>query len=144
MTPPTISELRARLDAATNETERLSELLTLANKLGDSDPQQGLGFATEAFEHAERLKDDHAAAEALLLIGAANIQLGKHHQANEYLESALSRYEKLGDHMGVARAIGNIGNVHFNHSAFATALENYQSALTLYENRGDREGVAWM
>src|SRR2546430_6953376 len=105
---PNIPELRAALEAATNEGERLVALLALADSLCYNDPREALVLASQSLELAERLGDEHGIAKGLFLMGEANRTLGNFQQSRDQLERARTLYERLGDRAGVARTTGNL------------------------------------
>jgi tetratricopeptide (TPR) repeat protein len=142
MTTPTIDELRAAVEAAASEGDRLTALLALADALLYTDPHETLALASESLEGAERLHDQHAAAEGLRLMGLAHGHLGDYPQAKRRLEEAQSLYEVLGDHQSVLRVMNNIGVVFRNLGEYAQALEQHQSALALSEQLGDRRSMS--
>src|SRR4051812_8013822 len=100
MTEPTIPELRATLDAATNDTERLHALLALAWSTGANDPQESLALASESCTLAKRLEDQPAIAESVFLIGVSSNKLGNYERARDQFELARSAFEALGHTAG--------------------------------------------
>jgi tetratricopeptide (TPR) repeat protein len=136
-----ISTLRARLESATIESERLAALQALAEALINVDPQECLALATESLALAERLEDQSAAADALYLIGSANM-FRNVERAKECYERALSLFESLGNRRGIARMRGNIGIWYWIVGEYSKALEQIIMALSLHEEDGHRLNVA--
>src|SRR5262245_42109283 len=125
-----LEDLRAT-EATMTDSERLPALLALAEELRERSPREALALATEGLDLAERLKDEHAIAKGMLLIGWMSLRAGDYHQALEQLGRARLLSEKVGDRTGVAKATGNIGSVYLRLGEYAKAMECYESALTL-------------
>ena len=101
MANPTIPELRAALEAATADIERLAAMLALCEGVRTSDPREALALATESIALAEELHDERRTAEALLLAAAAHLDLGNYDEPLNQSERAAALYEKLGDRSGI-------------------------------------------
>jgi tetratricopeptide (TPR) repeat protein/DNA-binding CsgD family transcriptional regulator len=144
MTRTTIDELRAAVEAATGDSDRLAALLALGTELLEHGPPEALAVGIESLALAERIGDGHGIADAMHVMGVVNEKLGNYQIALEQLEQARSRYETLGDRFNGAVTSQHIGKAHYYLSDFARAMESDHATLALFEELGDRRNAVRM
>ena len=96
----------------------------------------------EALEYFQEAGIDEAVANCLSSIGIINKDLGRTHEAQEYLERALSSYKKIHHVLGQAATLSNLGLVLRVEGRLREALENYNQGLELFRQLRDPEGEA--
>jgi tetratricopeptide (TPR) repeat protein len=105
-------------------------------------PADAFTVHTEAQYAARLLGDGAAEATALTNLGVVCWQLGRHPEAIEHLERALSLARDNGDGCGEARILGNLGVVHSSTGQCETSAAYHQQALDRFVQLGDRVGEA--
>ncbi|WP_432839952.1 tetratricopeptide repeat protein [Dactylosporangium sp. CA-092794] len=105
-------------------------------------PADALAVHTEAHHAARTLGDGVAEATALTNVGVVCWQLGRHPEAIEHLERALSLFQRLGDARGQARTLGNLGVVHSATGECEISAAYQLRALERFAEIGDRVGEA--
>jgi tetratricopeptide (TPR) repeat protein/transcriptional regulator with XRE-family HTH domain len=101
-----------------------------------------LAIHGHARDAARRAGDPAGEARALLGIGAATWQTGRHEDAIDHIRRSLALFGQAGDEVGRARAMGNLATVFWLLGRHGPAAEHYQQALALYRRTGDRTGEA--
>src|SRR5438045_1784765 len=95
-------------------------------------------------DHARRAAcrtgDRTAEANALVSLGVIDGHQGRHQQATDHLEQALSRYRETGDRDGQARALNYLGLVHRQQGRYQRAAGQLRQALASYRERNDPSG----
>lgn len=67
---------------------------------------------------------------------------GRHEEAQQAYDGALTAYEDLNDVQGIARTILSLGNLHADRNEYEIALQYYERALTYYEREGSAVVIA--
>jgi tetratricopeptide (TPR) repeat protein/DNA-binding CsgD family transcriptional regulator len=142
MTTPAISELRAALDAATTDADRLVAMQELAFGLHGTDPEEALLLASTSREIATRLGDETRRARGWHIAGMAHSHQGNYHEAQREVSQACELYEELGDMALLARTTGTLANLYAESGDPLKAIKSYHSVLALFEQLGDRPGSA--
>ena len=101
-----------------------------------------LAIHGHARDAARRAGDPAGEARALLGIGTATWQTGRHEDAIDHIRRSLALFGQAGDEVGRARAMGNLATVFWLLGRHGPAAEHYQQALALYRRTGDRTGEA--
>lgn len=91
---------------------------------------------------AERLGDPTALAITHRELGAACTWLGRHTEAQTYLQQALHLHQGLDDREGQARTHLSLSSNYDRQGRYTKALIHDQNALDLYRAIGDRTGEA--
>jgi tetratricopeptide (TPR) repeat protein len=105
-------------------------------------PADAVTVHTEAQHAAGLLGDRTAEATALINLGVVCWQLGRHRQAVDHLERALSLARAAGDARCAARALGNLGVVHSTVGQCETSAMYHRQALDRFVALDDRVGEA--
>jgi tetratricopeptide (TPR) repeat protein len=105
-------------------------------------PADAFAVHTEAQQVARLIGDSGAEATALTNLGVVCWQLGRHREAVDHLERALSLFRRLGDGRGEARTLGNLGVVHSAAGRPELSAVYQQQALDRFVAVGDRVGEA--
>jgi tetratricopeptide (TPR) repeat protein/DNA-binding CsgD family transcriptional regulator len=144
MTTPTISELRAALDAATTDADRLVAMQELALGLRNTAPEEALLLASTSREIATRLGDETRRARGCHIAGLAHSHQGNYHEAQREISQARELFEKLGDIASMARMTATLAGLYAESGDPLKAIESYHSVLALFEQLGDRPNSAVM
>jgi len=142
MTTSTIDELRATLQASSNDAEHLVALLALAERIGANNPREALALANASVALAEKLGDKNRIALGLHRAAAANARLGNFEEAREQFERVRKFYEELGDMRASVIARGCVAVAAASLGEYAHALEEHLAVRALSEELGDRKLVA--
>lgn len=86
--------------------------------------------------------DRYGEAHVLLRLAIANDRLGKHAEAVELAEQALSRWRDIGDVLGEASALCTVAVCAMQLGRHREAIAHFESALEKYEQCGDLRGQA--
>jgi tetratricopeptide (TPR) repeat protein len=105
-------------------------------------PADAFTVHTDAHYAARLLGDGVAEATALTNLGVVCWQLGRHPEAIEHFERALSLSRQFGDGRGEARILGNLGVVHSTTGQGEISAAYQQQALDRFVQLGDRVGEA--
>ena len=138
-----IDSLKKVILTLPNDTTKIVPLIRLANQLLKISPKEGLPYAIEAMEIAQKYKLDKRIATALNTKGILYENIGGSDSALTCYAAALKLYEKQNNKLGVASSYNNIGNVYVNYLKNPTqGSEYYQKALEIYEELGDEQSTA--
>lgn len=97
------------------------------------------GHATDA---AKRAGDQSGEADALRLLGGANLGMGRYAAAADCLRQALDVYRRIGDRFGEARTLDNLGAAEWHLGRHSNAIEHQERALALFRQSTDVVGQA--
>ncbi|MFD9705923.1 tetratricopeptide repeat protein [Lentzea sp. NPDC059081] len=100
----------------------------------------------EAMELARKVLSDgtdlYGEAHVLLRLASANDRLGRHAEALELAEQALSRWRDIGDVRGEASSLCTLALCAMPLGRHREAIAHFESALEKYEECGDLRGQA--
>jgi DNA-binding winged helix-turn-helix (wHTH) protein/tetratricopeptide (TPR) repeat protein/TolB-like protein len=130
-----------RLPAPAGEDPRidLAEGL-IAKSLADPAVQRRFGQIAEA--KGRRLGESQLEAEALLLQGAAVLQMDGPAASVAYFEKAMGLFEKAGNQAAVARTLTHIGVAYHEQGELVKAGKFYEEALATVRRVGSASGTA--
>jgi DNA-binding SARP family transcriptional activator/Tfp pilus assembly protein PilF len=162
--PATSSPAVTTIDAARNwlDTERATLVALAAHTAADGWPSHAIrlsiilfrylqtgGHYTEVIaiqDHARRAArvtgDRAAEAEALQGLTVIDLRQGRHRQAADRIQQALSLYRETGNQAGQARALGNLGIAGFLQGRYQEATRHLQQAVAVYRETGNQAGEA--
>jgi len=115
------------LDDRVMEVSTLNRLGIAYNSLGQ--PQQALGYYTQAFTISKALGDSRNEARLLNNIGGAYDILGEPQKALDHYRQALSRWETLSNTVAQGDTLNNIGVSYYNLGELQRSLDYYNRAL---------------
>jgi tetratricopeptide (TPR) repeat protein len=121
--------------------------LKAMNRIADiswqkTDLQSSLRIANEAKELALQTDNQHEYAEAILIIGKVNLDLGDYNKSSEMNFEALQIFEKENDKVGTGKALSRIGFVYFDQGNWDKALEYYSLSLQIAREVNDLVGIS--
>jgi DNA-binding SARP family transcriptional activator/Tfp pilus assembly protein PilF len=103
---------------------------------------EALAIHGRARDAAREAGDPAGEADALLGLGIAHSQLGRHAAATTFFEQAIPLFEAAGEAVGRARAVGNVGVINLRLGSYDRAIDYFGQALTLHRQAGNRNGQA--
>ena len=134
-----INALVKSLSTLKNDTNKVKTLNDIAFEYNKVSPYDGIKFANESIELAEKLKWELGIARANSCLGANYFSLSDFPKAYKYWLIALGINEELGNKVGVANHLHNIGNVFYSQKNYPLALDYYEKGLKSSEEIGNRK-----
>jgi signal transduction histidine kinase len=128
--------------AGATGAERLKLLNRLSREVQATAPKEAIGYATEAVQLAESLRDREGQAIALNNLGAAHYFLGEYDTALLNYERSLRIAEEIRNDERIANALNNMGIIHYMWGEYDKTLEYYARALEIRERKQDKFGIA--
>lgn len=117
----------------------ISQLNDKAETLLNSNPNQALELARNAFAEAEKANDVEGQCRALVLRGVGNYKIDKYDLALSRLNEAVTYCQKYGDTSNLSFATYWLGNIHLHNGDYAKALNCYMQVVELatrtYDNK---------
>ncbi len=95
-----------------------------------------------AHRAARSLGDRGAEAEALRNAGVVEVRQGRHLQATQHFDQALTLFRQAGDRTGQARTLGSLGNLAWDSGRYEQASEAHREVLELFRQTDNRAGQA--
>jgi eukaryotic-like serine/threonine-protein kinase len=92
----------------------------------------------QALAQAQRAATPALEAECLRLLGTVLGDLGRHPEAQQALNTALTHFRTLQDRRGEGRVLNNLAVRAYYQSDYAGAEQLYGQAITIYRAIGDR------
>jgi tetratricopeptide (TPR) repeat protein/transcriptional regulator with XRE-family HTH domain len=103
---------------------------------------EGLTICGHALDAARACQDRAAEAHALTSLGNFHYRHGRHQQADDHHQRALTLARDIGDRLAQARALGNLAIQHARRGDYQVAADYHRQALVLVRELGDRVGEA--
>lgn len=128
---PLIDSLLAELDKKHPDTTRLKILNSLTRAYMFIEPEEGIPFAKDAIELAEKTKDKANIATAYINLGGLNYKRGEFRAAFDLYFEALQIREEINDIAGTAMLYNNLGNIKHNQGHYDAAMEYYKKCLNV-------------
>jgi len=137
-----IDSLKAIVGTAPDDTNKVNTLITLANRLVMSDPDETIRYSTQAKELAEKLGYKKGLGYALKSIGMGHYFQAEWLEVLIYWQQSLNTFDSIGEKSGVANMSSNLGSVHFSQGDDTKAIEYYLKSLKVSEEVGDKLRIA--
>ncbi len=137
-----IDSLKAVVAGAEDDTTKVNTLITLANRLVNSDPEATIFYGTQARELAEKLNYKRGLGYALKSIGMGHYFKAEYFDVLIYWQQSLSTFDSIGEKVGVANMSNNLGMVHFNQGDDTKAIEYLFQSLKVAEEIDDKLRIA--
>lgn len=123
------------------EKDRLAALQLLANISRNNNPQQALGYLSQAIDKAKSLGDLTALASCLQISGSIENRNGNLQRAKElYLES-LNQYVVTKNKKGQADVTVALSGIYFMQGNLPLSADGYLRGLRYYEEIGNKNGM---
>jgi putative nucleotidyltransferase with HDIG domain len=124
------------------ETERLNELLQLAESLSQTEPREALIPAIEATQLARALKNKALLARSLTCLGLSNYYLSEYNSALEYMLEAIDLTIELQDLITRGECERICGSIYLSQGRFSEALERFEVSLELSQQTQQLDNVS--
>jgi tetratricopeptide (TPR) repeat protein/transcriptional regulator with XRE-family HTH domain len=115
---------------------------TLYRYLNNGHSIDALAIYGHARDAARQAGDRAGEAQALVGLGLVHLRQGRHEQASEHLQRALTLFGEAGDPIGQARALNCLGLGERRLCRYGPAAEHHRHALALFRQAGDPVGEA--
>lgn len=130
------------LPSLPEDTLRVKALANLGFSFWASEPQQGIPYATEALQLAEKLDYATGRATAFNSLGVLQWALGNYSVAIDYYKQSLVWAERENDEEAAARVYNNLAMIYSRIKSYDDALHFYGKVLASDEKRQDSLGMA--
>jgi serine phosphatase RsbU (regulator of sigma subunit) len=121
-----------------NDSTKVLSLIRLASSYIRTSPKQGLPYAIEAYNLAQKYKLQRRIPNTLITKGILYESVGSYDSALACYASSMKLLDKLNNKSGVATCYNNIGNIYVTYLKNSKqGLEYYQKALEIYEDLND-------
>lgn len=139
-----IDSLKAVVKNAAEDTNKVNALNNLGWEivLTTGDYVMTKQCTEQAIALSNTLDYKKGKADALNLLGAANMFQGNYSEALKNYQAALEIKELMDDKSGIAAAYSNIGLVYMYTGDYPEALKNHQASLKIEQERNDKAGIA--
>lgn len=121
-----LSKLSSQKKEDSNRVKLLDDIAYTYCKIS---PYEGIKYADEATELAEKLHWQQGIARSKSCAGANYYSLANYSAAYKNWLEALEINEKINNQIGVANHLHNIGNIFYSQKNYSLALEYYEKAL---------------
>ena len=140
---PLIDSLVKELPKAKEDTNKVMMLNDLGLTYYSINPDEGLKFAQQGLELAEKINWKRGKAYAYKVI-AGNYGYGKsdYDKGLEFALKSLKEFKELGDKTGTAKILGDIGVIYWFKSDYPNALKYFFDALRIHEELGIKNEIA--
>ena len=138
-----LAPLKARLEQASGELERIDILNEMGFELRFRDTTSGFTFAEEALRLAEANVYVFGIAQSALTLGYCTSLLARHDEAISYALKSLYSYEELEDDLGKGKARLLIGSVNWSMGNYDQALSYAMAGMKALEASDDVEFAGW-
>ena len=136
------SRPRARIAGAGAEPRAVAHALVAARKLHQRHIDAGATTSSTVLAEAKG-GDARPQAEALTLLGSAEVAVGAYDVADETLAEAIERWREIGDDAGGADVLRELGVSHLFRGDLVQAERFVSEALAAYRSSGRERGGAW-
>ena len=137
-----IDSLKAVVANSADDTLKVNTLITLSNRLVNSDPEATIFYSTQAKELAEKLNYKRGLGYALKSIGMGHYYKAEYIDVLVYWQQSLNTFDSIGEKTGVANMSSNLGAVHFSQGDDTKAIEYYLQSLKVSEEINDKLRIA--
>ena len=103
---------------------------------------EALSVHAGACRAASSLGDRAAEAEALRNAGVIEVRQGRHQQATEHFDQALTLFRATADRTGQARTLGSLANLAWDNGRYQQASQAHRDVLELFREAGNLAGQA--
>jgi class 3 adenylate cyclase/lipopolysaccharide biosynthesis regulator YciM len=137
-----IDSLKALLSSTPDDSVKVNNLITIANRSVSSDPVATIEYGAQAKELAEKLNYQKGLGYALKSIGMGYYVQAKWVDVLVYWQQSLQTFELNNEKAGIANMSNNLGSVHFSQGDDNKAIEYYLQSLKVSEEIGDKLRIA--
>jgi len=125
-----------------NDTAKCSLYATIANKLKQTDPDEGIKYAQKGLALANKLGYKKAAAYCAKSIGLCYYTKYDYSQAIVYYSIAINNLSHASDKHDMAGVYMNMGMAFLAKSDYANASKHFMKAIGIFESTGNKNGMA--
>ncbi len=137
-----VDSMILELDTMSNTPDKVSQLLKISTLLGNSDPVNGMNYASVALALAIEVGDVPGQAAANKRKAQMYIYSGEFDKCIAANLQALKIFEKLGDSSGIATSFADIGEVYNLRNQSNKALQYHRKSLAIRQKLDDQRAIA--
>jgi adenylate cyclase len=137
-----IDSLKSLLANSPDDSVKVKNLITIANKSVSTDPEATIRYGLEAKALAEKLDYRRGLGYSLKSIGLGYYVQAKWVDVLVYWQQSLQTFEQISEKTGIANMSSNLGAVHFSQGDDNKAIEYFLQSLKVSEEIGDKLRIA--
>ena len=126
---------------AKHDTTKIMALVDIAQEYRNSKPDTCIALATHALTQSEKMGFERGKGWSFYRLGMGNVVRGKHAEALDFYQKAMSIFEKIRDKKSIGNVLNSIGGVYLNQSNYPLALEYCQKSLKISEELASKRGI---
>lgn len=130
--------LLSTLSTVPNDTNKVNDLIALANKTVRISPEAAIRISTEAVRLAGELDFKKGLGYALKSLGMGYYFKADYLEVLTYWQQSLSTFDSINEKTGIANMSSNLGAVHFSQGDDTKAIEYFLKSLKVSEEIGDK------
>jgi len=128
--------LKELLNNAETEEQRILIIIRMADNVASSNLSQGMEYANDAVQRAEKVGSDSLLMAAYRTQGNVYFNLGDYSRAMQLYLRVIQGGERIADHYMVAIANGNVGAIYYFQGDYQKAVRYYLTALNYINEIG--------
>ncbi len=142
---PEVDSLKALLENASPDTNKVLWLADIAFHLYNVNPEESLNYGTQAYELAKKIGFDRGEGNALYKMSIAKYSLGEYDEAIDLAEASLKVFDKMGYGLGQYFCYNILGVIYRAKSDAEKALEYGFLSAKFSREHGDTisEAIAY-
>lgn len=137
-----IDSLRALLESAKEDTNKVVILTDLTREFSSTDPKKALQYGKMGISLAEMLEYQTGIADILNVVGNIHRDQDNYEKALDCFQQSLKIREKTGDKRGIAACLNGIGIVYYYQGNYDKTLEYFLKSLEIEKELGNERGLA--
>lgn len=138
-----IKTLKAKLNLAKQDSEKIIILGDLSWELQNYDMVAAEKYVTEEFKIAEKLKLQKFLALAYNDVGLIKLKKGNLTESLELNKKALAIRRQLKDEMGIGSSLNKIGSIYTRLEKYSESLAAFLECLKIYEKNKVKPYIAY-
>jgi len=137
-----IDSLKQVVRSAAEDTQKVNALANLGYQLRNTKPKEGLKFATDALQLAEKLQYPHGVALACLRLGTLHMHFKRNEEADKYFQKSILISAQNYDLQTLAQSVYMWGTFANSMYEEEKAVSLYKVANRLFLSLKDKKGIA--
>ncbi len=138
---PLIDSILTELPKAKEDTNKVLLLNDLSFELFSINPNEGLKYANQQLELANKLGWQKGIAKAYSSMGTNKYAKSDYTGALDSYFKSLTISEKLDDKKAMASTLGNMGSINMRIGRIPKSREYFTKALTIYQTLNNKTGI---
>jgi len=137
-----IDSLKMLIDNSSDDSLKVNHLITLANRLVNTNPDMTIRYGIQARDLAESLDYKKGLGFAFKSIGMGHYFKAEYVETLVNWQQSLQTFTEINEKAGIANMSSNLGAVYFSQGDDNKAIEYYRQSLKVSEEIGDKLRIA--